>query len=113
ELANDVAQSFRARRLVSIATPATIADGLRTNETGEKNLPLILEHVDDVVTVTEEAIVTAMRTLWEQLRNLIEPSSAVPFAAVREGKIDVQGKKVGIILTGGNVDLDKLPWMQL
>ncbi|MDP2138367.1 MAG: pyridoxal-phosphate dependent enzyme, partial [Candidatus Didemnitutus sp.] len=81
ELANDVAQSFRARQLVSIATPATIADGLRTNETGEKNLPIILEHVDDVVTVTEEAIVTAMRTLWEQLRILIEPSSAVPFAA--------------------------------
>ncbi len=112
ELADDVAQSFRARRRIAIATPATIADGLRTNETGERNLPIILENVDDVVTVTEEAIVTAMRALWEQLRIVIEPSGAVPVAAVREGKIAVRGKKVGIILTGGNVDLDKLPWMQ-
>lgn len=108
--ADDVAQSFRARHRISVATTATIADGLRTNVTGEKNLPLILAHVDAVVTVSEDAIRTAMRQLWEALHLVIEPSSAVPFAALVEGKIPVAGRAVGLILTGGNVDLDKLPW---
>lgn len=112
ELADDVARSFRARERVSIATPATIADGLRTNVTGERNLPLILAHVDGIVTVGEEAIVAAMRELWENLRLVVEPSSAVPFAAIRSGRVDVRGRRVGIILTGGNVDLDTLPWLK-
>lgn len=112
ELADDVARSFRARERVSIPSPATIADGLRTNVTGEKNLPIILAHVDDIVTVSEDAIVAAMREIWETLKLVIEPSCAVPYAAIRSGKIDVRGKRVGIILTGGNVDLDKLPWQQ-
>ena len=112
EKGDDVAQSFRARKRISIASAPTIADGLRTSETGERNLPLILAHVDDVVTVSEEAIVAAMREIWERLKIVIEPSCAVPFAAIREGKVDVRGKKVGIILTGGNVDLDQLPWLK-
>ncbi len=112
ELGDDVARSFRARERVSIPTPATIADGLRTNVTGEKNLPLILAHVDDIVTVSEDAIVAAMREIWETLKIVIEPSCAVPYAAIRTGKVDVRGKRVGIILTGGNVDLDKLPWQK-
>jgi threonine dehydratase len=111
ELADDVAQSFRARRRVSIAATPTIADGLRTSSPGEKNLPLILKHVDDIVTVSEDAIIAAMREIWERLKLVIEPSCAVPFAAVRSGKVEVAGKKAGIILTGGNVDLDKLPWL--
>ena len=101
----------------------TIADGLRTSETGERNLPLILAHVDDVVTVSEAAIVDAaahctgdagerLQQLQGRLKIVIEPSCAVPFAAIREGKVDVRGKKVGIILTGGNVDLDQLPWLK-
>jgi threonine dehydratase len=112
EAADDVAQSFRAKKPVSIAHTDTIADGLRTNVTGERNLPLILQHVDDVVTVSEDAIVTAMRTLWENLKIVIEPSCAVPFAAIQSGRLDVRGKKVGLILTGGNVDLEKLPWLK-
>jgi threonine dehydratase len=111
-LADDVAQSFRAGRRISIPTPATIADGLRTNCTGEKNFPIIREYVDDIVTVSEEAIVAAMRELWEKLRLIIEPSAAVPFAAVREGKVDATGRRIGIILTGGNVDLDNVPWLK-
>jgi len=111
-LADDVAQSFRAGRRIAIATPATIADGLRTNCTGEKNFPIIQRYVDDVVTVTEEGIVTAMREIWEKLRIVVEPSAAVPFAAIREGRVDAAGKKVGIILTGGNVDLGSLPWLK-
>jgi threonine dehydratase len=112
ELAADVAQSFQAGRRISIATPATIADGLRTNCTGEKNLPLIREYVDDIVTVSEEAIVAAMRVIWENLKLIVEPSGVVPLAAVREGRVDARGKKIGIILSGGNVDLDTLPWLR-
>jgi len=110
-LADDVAQSFRAGKRVSIPTPATIADGLRTNCTGEKNFPIIRQYVDDVVTVTEESIVTAMRTIWEALHIVIEPSAAVPYAAILEGKVSAQNQRVGLIVTGGNADLDKLPWL--
>lgn len=109
-LGNDVAQSFQTGQRVSIATPATIADGLRTNCTGEKNLPLLRAHVDDIVTVSEEGIIAAMRTLWDSLKIVVEPSAGVPYAALLEGRIDARGKKVGIILTGGNVDLTALPW---
>ena len=66
--------------------------------------------MDDIVTVSEESIVEAMRYIWERLNMIIEASCAVPVAAVFEKKVDVKGKKVGIIITGGNVDLDNLPW---
>ena len=112
ELANDVQQSFRAGRRISIPTPATIADGLRTNCTGEKNFPIIQQYVDDVVTVSEDAIVAAMRAVWETLHLVIEPSAAVPYAALREKRLPVAGLKVGLIVTGGNADLDKLPWLK-
>ena len=111
-LADDVAQSFRAGRRISIPTPSTIADGLRTNCTGEKNLPIIRQHVDDIVTVSEEAIVAAMRGLWEALHLVIEPSAAVPYAALLENKFPFAGRRVGLILTGGNVDLARLPWLK-
>ena len=111
-LADDVAQSFRAGRRISIPSPATIADGLRTNCTGEKNFPIIQQYVDDIVTVSEEGIVAAMREIWERLRIVIEPSAAVAYAAIREGKIPAAGHRIGLILTGGNVDMDALPWMK-
>ena len=68
--------------------------------------------MDDVVTVPEESIVSAMRTIWETMKIIIEPSSAVPYAAIAEGRVEIAGKRVGIILTGGNVDLDSLPWQK-
>ena len=108
--ADDAAQSFRAGRLIRREKKFTIADGLRTN-VGAPNFPIIQRNVDDVVTVSEEAIITAMRTIWETMKIIIEPSAAVPYAAMLEQKIDIGGKRVGIILTGGNVDLDALPWM--
>ncbi len=111
-LGDDVAQSFRAGRRISIPTPATIADGLRTNCTGERNFPIIQQHVDDILTVSEESIVTAMRTIWEALHIVIEPSAAVPYAALLEGKFAAKGLRVGLIVTGGNADLDKLPWLK-
>src|SRR5256714_1065358 len=110
--ADDAAQSFRAGRLICTEKKFTIADGLRTN-VGTPNFPIIQRYVDDIVTVSEEAIITAMRTIWETMKIIIEPSSAVPYAAIMEGsasKIDIGGKGVGVILTGGHVDLDGLPW---
>jgi threonine dehydratase len=106
---DDAAQSFRARRWLVTEKNFTIADGLRTN-IGEPNFAIIQRYVDDIVSVSEEAIVSAMRTIWETMKIIIEPSAAVPYAAIMENKIGIAGKRVGIILTGGNVDLDELPW---
>jgi len=108
--ADDTAQSFRAGRLVTRETFNTIADGLRTH-IGAPNFAVARLLVDDVGTVGEDTIVTAMRTIWETLKIVIEPSSAVVYAAILEGKIDVSGKKTGLILSGGNLDLDALPWV--
>jgi threonine dehydratase len=107
--ADDAAQSFRAGRLICTEKKFTIADGLRTN-VGAPNFVIIQRYVNDIVTVSEEAIVLAMRTIWETMKIVIEPSAAVPYAVILESKIDIEGKRVGIILTGGNVDLDALPW---
>ena len=107
--ADDAARSFRAGRRLVTEKKFTIADGLRTN-IGEPNFAIVLRYVDGIVTVSEEAIVSAMRTIWETMKIVIEPSAAVPYAAIMEDKVDVRGKRVGIILTGGNVDLDALPW---
>ena len=109
ENADDAAQSFRAGRVIQTEKKFTIADGLRTN-VGEPNFAIIQCYVDDIVTVSEEAIVSAMRMIWETMKIVIEPSAAVPYAAVQEGKIDIAGKHVGEKTTGGNVDLDALPW---
>jgi threonine dehydratase len=109
--ADDAAQSFRAGKLMRVDKPNTIADGLRTN-VGAPNFSLIQRYVDDVVTVGEDAIVAAMRAIWETMKIVIEPSAAVPYAAILEHKIDLGGRRVAVILTGGNVDLDALPWMR-
>ena len=111
ENADDAAQSFRAGRVIQTEKKFTIADGLRTN-VGEPNFAIIKRYVDDIVTVSEKAIISAMRTIWETMKIIVEPSAAVPFAAIQDRKIDVAEKRVGIILTGGNVDLDALPWLQ-
>jgi threonine dehydratase len=107
--ADDAAQSFRAGRVIKTQKKFTIADGLRTN-ISDKTFANIQRYVDEIVTVNEDAIVSAMRTIWETMKIVIEPSAAVSYAAVAEKTIDVSEKRVGIILTGGNVDLDALPW---
>jgi len=109
--AGDAAESFRAGRRIPLDQANTIADGLRTN-VGEPNFDLIRRHVDDVVTVSEEGIIAAMRSVWETMKIIIEPSAAVPYAAILEGKVDVRSRRIGLILTGGNVDLDALPWLK-
>jgi threonine dehydratase len=108
--ANDAYRSFHDGRLIPSEHPLTIADGLRSS-LGDKTFPLIQEFVDDIVTVKEEGIVRAMRTIWERMKIIVEPSAAVPLGALLENSLDVTGKRVGIILSGGNVDLDELPWM--
>ncbi len=109
--AADTARSFRAGHIIPLEKTTTLADGLRTT-VGTPNFEIIRRHVDDVVTVSEDAIVAAMRAIWESLKIVIEPSAAVPYAAVLEKKVDVSRRRVGLILTGGNVDLDTLPWLR-
>lgn len=107
--AADTAQSFRAGHIVPLDKTSTVADGLRTT-VGTPNFALAQRYVDDVVTVSEEAIVHAMRSLWETLKIVVEPSAAVPYAAIQEHAVRVANQRVGLILTGGNVDLEALPW---
>src|ERR1051326_6342774 len=104
--ADDAAQSFHEHRLVHQETKTTIADGLRT-DLGAPNFALIQRFVDDVVTVTDDGIRQAMRAIWETMKIIVEPSGAVPYAAILEKKVDYGAKRVGIVLTGGNVDLDR------
>jgi threonine dehydratase len=108
--AADTERSFRAGHIVPLDHTTTIADGLRTT-IGAPNFAIAQRHVDDVVTVSEESIVAAMRAVWESLKIVIEPSAAVPYAAVAEKKVSSANRRIGIILTGGNVDLDALPWV--
>lgn len=107
--ADDAFRSFQSKTLQPSVNPKTIADGLLTS-LGSITFPIIQNEVDQIVTVSEESIVAAMRMVWERMKIIIEPSSAVPLAAILEKKVDVKGKKVGIILSGGNVDLGRLPF---
>ena len=110
ESVDDAYRSFKSGKHIIDGNGETVADGLRAT-LGELNFRIIHRDVDDIVTVTEESIIRAMRTFWERTKLIIEPSCAVPIAALLEKKVDVTGNKVGVILTGGNLDLDKLPWI--
>ncbi|MBN1449254.1 MAG: pyridoxal-phosphate dependent enzyme [Bacteroidetes bacterium] len=107
--ADDAKRSFDARRIIPSENPQTIADGLLTS-LGDKTFVIIQEFVLGIVTVSDDAIIAAMRIVWERMKQVIEPSAAVPLAAILDHRIDVSGRRVGIILSGGNVDLDHLPW---
>jgi len=111
ELANDAWQSFKSGERQFPDTTKTVADGLRTT-LSERTFRIISKHLDDIVTVSEESIIRSMRLIWERMNIIIEPSSAVPFAAILESGLYVTGKKVGIIISGGNIDLDRLPWQK-
>lgn len=109
ELVNDAARGFLSGKVETNETINTIADGLRTN-LSEKTLAIIREHLETILTVDEETIIRAMRLIWERMKIIIEPSCAVPFAAVLTYPELFADQKVGIILTGGNVDLEALPF---
>jgi threonine dehydratase len=108
--ADDAFRSLRDGRIYPSENPQTVADGLRTS-LGTLTFPIIRRYVERIVTVEEESIVAAMRHVWERMKVLIEPSAAVPLAAILEGGVEAVGKRIGIILSGGNVDLDSLPWL--
>jgi threonine dehydratase len=109
--ADDAYRSFRAGHIIPSINPQTIADGLRSS-LGKLPFAEIQRYVDEIVTVSEESIVHSMRTIWEVLKIIVEPSAAVPYAALLENKLGIVGQRVGIILSGGNLDLDILPWMK-
>lgn len=109
ELADDAFRSFHAGSIQPVLRTDTIADGLRTS-LGTLTFSVMQNLLDDLVTVSEESIVRHMRNVWERMKIIIEPSCAVPVAAVAEQLKKVEGLKIGIIITGGNADLDYLPW---
>jgi threonine dehydratase len=109
EGAADAVLSFASGHIEKAPFINTIADGLLTN-LGEKTLEIIRLHVKDILLTSDPEIIAAMRLIWERMKIIIEPSCAVPFAALLRNKERFAGKKVGIILTGGNVDLGKLPF---
>jgi threonine dehydratase len=107
--ADDAWRSLQSGHIVPQTDPRTIADGLRSS-LGVKTFAVLSTLVDAIGTTSEEAIVRAMRLTWDKLKLIIEPSSAVPLAALLERKLPVAGRRVGIVISGGNVDLDRLPW---
>jgi threonine dehydratase len=110
--ADDAYRSIQAGQILPSVKPQTIADGLLTS-LGTLTFPIIREHVEAIVTVSEQAIIDSMKFIWERAKIIIEPSAAVAVAVLWEGKIDLRGGNVGVILSGGNVDLKKLPWQSV
>ncbi|MHC4777254.1 MAG: pyridoxal-phosphate dependent enzyme [Planctomycetota bacterium] len=109
--ADDAYRSWKSGTLIPSVEPDTIADGLLTS-LGSLTFPIITDLIHSIVTVSDEAIGKAMREIFERMKIVVEPSAAVPLAAILAGALDVKGKRVGIILSGGNVKLDRLPWQK-
>ena len=107
EAGNDGQQSFKAGHIVQIPTPHTIADGAQTQALGQLTFPIIAQGVEDMVTATDEQLVQALRFFAERMKIVVEPTGALAFAGVRNGSVDVRGKRVGVLISGGNVDLPR------
>jgi threonine dehydratase len=105
---DDVTRSFHSKSLQTVNDPDTIADGARTHSAGEITFPLILHHVHEMVTVTDEELLRSMFLLWERMKIIVEPTGALAAAALLEGKIAVRGRRVGVLISGGNVDLKSI-----
>ena len=114
EAGDDATRSFRTGTLHTVRNPRTIADGARTPSLGRITFPLVRELVDDMVTVTDDDLLRAMRFLWERMKLVVEPTGALGLAAAWRGAVDVAGKRVGVILSGGNVDLTaRFAWPEI
>jgi len=107
--ADDAFRSLAAGEIIPSDRPQTIADGLLTS-LGSRTFAILSQHLEQIVTVSDDLIISAMRDIWERMKIIVEPSAAVALAAVFAGDWDQRGKKIGVILSGGNVDLDRLPW---
>ena len=105
---DDVVRSFRTGTIQSVHNPQTLADGARTSAPGKVTFPLILHHVHDMLTVTDEELLRAMFYLWERMKIVVEPTGALGATALLEGKLAARGKRVGVILSGGNADFKQL-----
>jgi threonine dehydratase len=105
EFADDATRSFKTGTLHTVSNPPTIADGARTPSLGTLTFPLVRQNVDDMVTVSDDDLVRAMRFVWERMKLVVEPTGVLGLAAALGRKVDVAGKRVGVILSGGNVDL--------
>ena len=108
--ADDAARSFKAGHIISDDAPQTVADGLKV-PLKDLTWHFVSNHVSDILTATEDEIVNAMKLIWQRMKIVIEPSSAVPLATIVKHKEFFAGQRVGVIVTGGNVDLDSLPWL--
>jgi len=106
EAANDAYQSFRKGEIVTIKPPTTIADGIRTTSLGTKTFEVIKAKTDDIIMVSDAEVIEAMRWIFSRLKIIVEPTAAVPFAAVLKNELRLKNKRIGIILSGGNVDMD-------
>lgn len=109
KMVDDARRSFLSGRITPVPGGTSIADGLLTT-IGEKNFDVITRYVEDIVTVEEAEIVEAMRFVWTRMKIVVEPSAAVPMAALLNDKVNAEGRRVGVLFSGGNVDLDRLPW---
>lgn len=107
--ADDAYRSYTTDTLVREQTPDTVCDGLRTT-LADRTFAIIREHVDGIGVASDEAVIRAMQLIWSYVKIIVEPSCCPPLGSLLEGTLNLRGQKVGIILTGGNVDLDKLPW---
>ncbi len=110
EQADDAYRSFKAGHIIADDAPVTVADGLKV-PLKDLTWHFVSNHVTDILTASEQEIIDAMRLIWARMKIVVEPSSAVPLATILKNKPRFAGKRVGVIITGGNVDLDKLPWM--
>jgi threonine dehydratase len=110
EQADDAYRSFKAGRIIADDAPNTVADGLKV-PLKDLTWHFVRNHVSDIFTASEQEIVDAMRLTWARMKIVIEPSCAVPLATILKNRERFKGKRVGVIITGGNVDLDKLPWI--
>ncbi len=111
EAADDAYQSFKQGHIVAYDAPVTVADGLKV-PLKERTWHFVSTYVTDILTATEQEIIDAMRLTWARMKIVMEPSSAVPLATILKNRDVFAGKRVGVIITGGNVDLDKLPWLK-
>ena len=111
EQADDAYRSFKAGHIIADDAPVTVADGLKV-PLKELTWHFVSTYVTDILTASEQEIIDAMRLIWARMKIVMEPSSAVPLATILKNKDVFAGKRVGVIVTGGNVDLDKLPWMK-
>ncbi|WP_164924116.1 beta-hydroxyaspartate dehydratase BhcB [Sinorhizobium fredii] len=109
EQADDAYRSFKAGHIIADDAPDTVADGLKV-PLKDLTWHFVKNHVTDILTASEEEIIDAMKLIWKRMKIVMEPSSAVPLATILKNKDLFAGKRVGVIVTGGNVDLDKLPW---